>query len=420
MLYVYKSMSKPVQNEWRNEAVFITFLLMLITLFFSRALLSISMVLFLAVSLLHRNLFYQFVRFAKNYFLVGISLLFLIPFVSGLWSDDKKEWIEVVRIKLPLIVFPVACAGYWKLRELRWVQLAVVFLGIVLGGVCWSLFHYFNDMRSIHEGYLKSKTIVTILENDHVRFSWMVTVGVLLCLLLIRRYPVRLTRILCGSLFLIFAVYLHILSARTGLLAFYLVLFLYSSWLLVRLKKFWLTAAGLAALVALPLLSWFLLPTFQNRIRYFMYDFSHVQSNTYLPGSSDGNRFYSLRAAWDILRSHPGGVGAGDIKMEMSRWYDVHQPAILTADRIYPHSEWLVYGCTAGWAGLILFTAAMVAPFFIRGMNNRILWIALNATAAFSFVFDIGLEGQFALFVYCFSIFTWYMWLRRPVSEDLQ
>src|SRR4051812_16336754 len=118
MLYVYKSMSKPVQNEWRNEAVFITFLLMLITLFFSRALLSISMVLFLAVSLLHRNLFYQFVRFAKNYFLVGISLLFLIPFVSGLWSADKKEWIEVVRIKLPLIVFPVACAGYWKLREL--------------------------------------------------------------------------------------------------------------------------------------------------------------------------------------------------------------------------------------------------------------------------------------------------------------
>jgi hypothetical protein len=55
-------------------------------------------------------------------------------------------------------------------------------------------------------------------------------------------------------------------------------------------------AAGLAAL-----------PTFQNRIKYFMYDHSFIRSGAYLPGGNDGNRVLSYRAGWHLLKTQPAG-----------------------------------------------------------------------------------------------------------------
>jgi O-antigen ligase len=144
-----------------------------------------------------------------------------------------------------------------------------------------------------------------------------------------------------------------------------------------------------------------------------VYDFSFIRSKTYLPGSNDGNRYLSIQAGAKVLEEYPLGVGAGDIKSAMSQSYDLNFPQVQAPDRVYPHSEWLVYGCTAGWPGLILFTLIMAAPFFVKPMRERILWIALNATAAFSFLFDIGLEGQYAIFIYCFIVFCWWKWRRE-------
>jgi hypothetical protein len=80
------------------------------------------------------------------------------------------------------------------------------------------------------------------------------------------------------------------------------------------------------------------------------------------------------------------------------------------SDRILPSSEWMIYGSGSGWPGLLLFTLAMLIPFFIR-MPDKLLWWLLNATAAFSFIFDIGLEVQFGVFIYAFLILCCHRWL---------
>ena len=62
-----------------------------------------------------------------------------------------------------------------------------------------------------------------------------------------------------------------VLVARTGLGALYMILLSYAGWMLWRknTKAVWI---GLLVLVALPLLAWAALPTFQNRIAYFLYE----------------------------------------------------------------------------------------------------------------------------------------------------
>ena len=98
-------------RNWRNDAVFGSVLIMLAAAAVSRGALSVSLVLFVCLALLHKNFFAQVKTFAATPFLLGLSLLFFLPFVSGLWSDDLHKWGDVVRIKLPLLFVPLAFAG---------------------------------------------------------------------------------------------------------------------------------------------------------------------------------------------------------------------------------------------------------------------------------------------------------------------
>jgi hypothetical protein len=85
---------------------------MMISLFCSRAILSVSMMIFIVASFLHTG----FKKHIRNFFslplLWSMSLLFFLPLFSGIWSDDKNQWLDIIRIKLPLLFLPLAFAGY--------------------------------------------------------------------------------------------------------------------------------------------------------------------------------------------------------------------------------------------------------------------------------------------------------------------
>jgi len=206
--------------------------------------------------------------------------------------------------------------------------------------------------------------------------------------------------------------FLHILAARTGLISFYISVLLLSVWLIIK-KVRWRYGIGLLVLlIALPVLSYYLLPSFHNRARYFIYDFDYFKKASYLPGSNDGVRVISLKAGWKIMMENKWkGVGFGDLLAETKRYDASAYPGMLEQDKIYPSSEWLVYGGACGIPGFCLFTLIMILPFFIS-IQYKILWWILNATAAFGFIADIGLEVQFGVFIYSFIVLWWWKWLK--------
>jgi hypothetical protein len=388
----------------RQDLIFVTLLVLVVALFTSRVLLSAGMISLLVLTLVHRDFLKQLKLYFSNPLLIGMSLLFLIPVLTWFWSEDKTSWLRWARIKLPLFLLPLAFAGNWQLSKKQWRWLAIGFLLMTLGGCIWSLGQYIQDIRAIHEGYLRAVIIATPLENDHVRFSLIVCLAFIAAVLLIKNTESKYGRVLLLFSALFFAVYLHILSARTGLLGLYVFLLIGFFYLIFTVRKSsWLWAICFAIL-AMPLAAWFFLPTFQNRIRYIIYDFSFIRNETYLPGANDGNRLISLRAGWSILKENPMGVGSGDVVNETWAWYYKHIPQMLETDKLYPASEWLLYGDAAGWPGIILFTIVMLIPFFMKERSHRFFWISLNLIMALSFLFDIGLETQFGVFIYAFGI----------------
>jgi O-antigen ligase len=406
-------MGNPIENSWREKAICISMLLMLAGLFISRATLSVSMGLFLLLTIVHKDWKVQLKYYIHSTYLVFLSVLFFIPLVSGLWSRDLHEWLAVMQIKLPLLFFPVAFAGTWQLSRKQWQVVAYVFLICIFLGCAWSAMQYLLNTADWNQDYLKAKLMATPLENDHIRFSWLVSAAVLLCLLLWQKHTGKWQKKLLAITILIFTSYLHLLAARMGLACLYIILLMYSVWWMRQQKKRWISISLLAIIVIIPFLAWVAFPTFQNRIKYILYDLNNVRSGIYLPGSNDGARVLSLKAGWQIVQQSPMGVGAGDLKEAMQTWYGTNTPDLTMGERFLPCSELLVFGGVAGWAGILILMVILTVPFFMPPKHDVVFWYCLNAIVVFSFVFDMSIEAQFGVFIFSFLPLWWWKWLNQ-------
>jgi O-antigen ligase len=387
---------------------------MMVSLFFSRAVLSAGIISFTAISFIHSDFKKHIRHFFASPLLWGMSLLFFLPLLSGLWSDDKKEWLDILGIKLPLFVLPLAFTSPIKFSKRQWEWLAFVFIILITGATIWCMFHYVNNINTVNEGYLRAKLLVTPLQNDHVRFSWLVSIAILLSAWLSysnskeNRIVKRILTIICAWLI----IFLHILAARSGLISFYIILIGIVVWLIDKKVRWKYSISLLLILVAFPFIAYKMLPTFHNRVRYFLYDFEYFKKTHYLPGANDAVRVISLKAGWNVMNKEPlTGVGFGDVLSNIKKWDDENYPQMLEADKIYPSGEWLMYGAGCGWPGFLLFSLAMLVPFWVKTSNTLIWWL-LNATAAINFLFDIGLEVQFGVFIYSFIVLWFYKWLQ--------
>jgi O-antigen ligase len=388
---------------------------MMIALFVSRALLSSSMIAFIAISFFHRDIGKQLRDFFSKPLLWGITLLFFFPLLSGLWSSDIATWKQSMQVKLPLLLLPLAFAGNWNFSNERWRLAGYIFLTIIMIATGWTIANYAGAAQEINEWYLQARTMTTPLGNDHVRFSWLTAVAVLLSgyyAFLHRRENRKLAVVfMLVSAWLI--IFLHILAARTGLLSVYIIMGGTAIWMISRKLDWRRGMLLLILLILLPVLAYKLVPSFHNRVEYIRYEMAYFGNAGYLPGSNDAVRVISMKAGWSVMmNNHVKGTGFGDIINETGEWYNRHYPGMEQRDRIYPSSQWLVYGSGNGIPGFIVFSFCMLLPFLVK-TKMRPGWWLLNTIAACAFLFDIGLEVQFGVFIYSFVILWWYKWLMR-------
>ena len=394
----------------RSSIIFYTILLMMVSLFLSRAALSVSMLAFLLASFISNDWRKTLSNFFHSPLLWGITLLFLIPFISFAWSSNIEAWLSTMRIKLPLLLLPIAFARDFRFSRKQWQTLATCFILIIFLGTAWTMWQYLQSPEEIQAGYLRSQTITTPLEHDHVRFSWLVTLAILVSGWLLpsitqKRRPILLLTIAW------FIAFLHILAARTGLVGFYLILLATITWLIIKAGKPKPGLGLLLALLLMPLIAYFAIPTFQNRIKFIRYDFGYLKDGNFLPGGNDATRMISFKAGLDLTSSNLiSGTGFGDIRTETENWYASSHPEIPQEQRILPSSQWLIYGVGCGIPGIFALTLALIIPFFTR-VKRKAEWIIFNLLLIFPFLYDIGLEVQFGVVIYCLSLLLTWKWV---------
>jgi O-antigen ligase len=256
------------------------------------------------------------------------------------------------------------------------------------------------------QGYTQGKVLPTLIDDDHIRFSWCVVIAILFSLHQHFEIQSKRLQIINFALAIWLIFFLHILGSKTGWLFFYGALLIYLIQHFKKIKRTILISLTIGVLL-MPILFYHTLPTFKKRIDFIAYDFSFYKKGIYKEGLSDGVRMASVQAAVSITANNLiTGVGYGDIKEKTNNWYALNVPQMLDYEKILPSSQFLLVSAASGLIGLAIFLISLLLPFWDKVIWKNTYFCMFYIGAIGSFVFDIPLDGQNSVFV--FSFFTWW------------
>jgi len=396
----------------RLNLFFAGVVLSMIGFLWSRAFLSMGVITLCANGILFSNIREQWDRFRSNPFLTGLTLLFFIPFISGLWSSDLTEWWVRCQQKIPLLLLPFSLAVQPGLTRKHLLWMKLLWMALMVLGSVWSMVHYIQEQKLFYHLYLRSKVLPTLAGNDHIRFSIGVVIALLFWLWIEQQKQINDRRLLwlMRALMLWLIVFLHIMGVKTGLLGLYGIVFPVMIWNGYKAGYKWQMGLVILIIFSLPFVAYHLLPTFKARVHYVLYDKNLWQKEQFSGQESDGNRVLSIRSGWYVWQKDLiTGVGYGDVREEASLWYNDQAPQVARADRFLPLNQWLMMGSGAGMLSALVFTLIIFLPFADKKwwkIAPALGWILFMNLV---FLYESTLEDQLGVFVYTFFTLWWYL-----------
>ena len=360
------------------------------------------MILFLVAGIWEGGLIQNIKDFIKNKHYLAITGIFLIFFVSGLWSENVDYFLNRSRIKLPLFFLPFAFFAMPKFDKQIMQRIFIGFIALISISVLWSIGMFLSDLEYYTQIYGKGQILPTPIH--HVRFSIIVSMTVVMCVYGMKTWKTLTSpqsKLLLGvAVFL--TIYLHVLAVRSGLMTLYVALLCL---LLVYIKEkgnlYWATGISAVAVVLI-FLSTQYVPTIKNKIGYMKYSLDLFAKNENIRDLSDSRRLGSIFAGIELTKQNPIlGVGIGDIMDETNSYLEKHYSE-LTNLELLPHNQYILSSATLGVIGLILFTIFSLMPlFYLNGYQDFFL-LATQFMFFASFMVEHTIESQIGVALYIF------------------
>lgn len=410
------SSNYPNKQAYRQSITGLLCLLLLSLGFVaSRALISIATIVIFLNAFWPSNITTVWQRFRSNMFGIWAVLYLAIYLISFFWSDNKESWLQVIQLKLPFLLLPLGICSVplekSEFRRIFYISTVIISAATVLV----SIGIFLSDWQQFVSNYKLSIPLPTTSSNDHIRFGLWLSFLVLLGFYCWHFEPgfktnkwLKLT--VWGSI-LLFIIYIHILSAKTGLLVLYIILvgcgYYYFSQRVNRVVA-WVLPLILGTVAVIG--AYKLAPTFKTKIDYVILEIKHVQEGERLNYNlSDQGRLITYDIALGKMKtSGILGTGAGDILDVMSEGYDEKYPEVPQELRFVPINQYLLEIFAFGWIlGLVPIVLMSFSLFFDRQRPGQ-FFIALGALILIvSMMVEAMLQVQMGIFVYLFLS----MWL---------
>lgn len=393
-------MITQISSEVRIKAAVVSAALSLCTLHFSPALSSISLLVFFAcvISLFRKEIFLQ------NRLLVIFALLWcLAQLLIQLGFGIDQESARKLLLRLPLWLLPLIwCIKPDETR--KFTATILLFTGVVhtwIGGA--SVLNYITHYRFLNQMVLESKPLPLFSSVYHIEFSLILAVVCILQLSFSNYLEKVWQRRLMAVSFMINIVSLHILSARTGILAFWLgVPFLINHLPLPG----WLMGPKKWLLLLIPLSMVLIVPSLRNRIINTADDLLAVKQSHNLSDKSFGRRWEAWKVAVGVIREKPlTGVGLAGVENAMQSGFEKKQTYLPVTDRIQPHNQLLELALQSG-IGVLLFFLAWLFLLFLRYRAMLAhTGISILMALGVSMFFESYMERQAGVAVFVVSLF---------------
>jgi len=424
----------PENNYTRvlNDLLFVCYLAVFVSLVFGfRAVSSISIALLLIAGLIKNSIEQKrlFNRTIINPLVMFCGLLFLLQFISLLYTDDMHQGWKNIRLKSGIIIIPLAlcCCDYLnepiRRRLLKWYCL------ILFAACLYALYHAVRNYSVTHNpSVLLYHSLVSIYSGHAVQFSILVFVALLHLFEALTKKETIFHKYFDLFLITFLLVFLFLLSSKL-VIAFFLAYFLYA-----MIRSFFIRSISakyiVLSIVVLAGFSLFIFST-QNRISnrfkdVIQTDFNFIQREKFNPGDYfNGLQFRLLQ--WEFVpailnekKSWLLGVSPGDAQNCLNQKYISKNMYIGTVERgdkgfigYNTHDQFLESLLETGVIGGLVFL-------LICWSLAKMAWERKNAELSFitillliySFAESV-FETQYSLFIFLFFPLFFYLPKRK-------
>ncbi|MFT4061492.1 MAG: hypothetical protein QM642_03950 [Edaphocola sp.] len=380
-------------------------------LFFSRALLSVSMIVMLANALRPPTVGAYFQTWYRSVFSMACLGFFFVYLISGLWSANKSFWWAEVVNKVPFAILPFAFLSVpLKKPGYRYI----LFNGIVamqLSVIAYSLLQLGMNPDYYLEGYEHSHPLPTTKYGDHIRFSISLVISILLmCFTLFdgdKGKPGAVQKFFFICSMVLFVVYIHILAAKTGLLSLYVAAMMYGGYRLGRKSKL-MGGILIMAVAALPVVAYWAVPTFKAKMDYVRLEIDKTMHDQHFDYRfSDAGRMISYALGTKLIAQNKWkGVGAGDLMDEMNGAYDSFYPEVIKRERYGPINQFMFTALCVGIPLSLILIPLALSPMFMRVRKSEYLKVTAMVMLA-SMMVESMFEIQFGVFTFLFFTCLW-------------
>ena len=389
-------------------------IIVFIGLLYSKALISIGMILIGLIGLIIPNYKTTLFKLKKHPLLIAWMLIFVIHLFSGFNSTDTVIWLGKLKMKLPFLLLPFALVSIPEVEqgEKRLKRIVLLFSAVLIASSIPIWLELFSSYEQVIIKYSQGKVLTTPI--NHIRYSILIVV-----LLYLNLY--QWTRVK-AKVFLFISIYLfallHVLAVRSGLMCFYITAL---CWIVfeVRQNRNWkLLVIGSSLLVlSIASISYFL-PTISKKVEYSLYD-----AQSYLKGAkdvdvySDAKRIVSYKIGWQTFKEHFWfGTGIGDLQSVIEQTYIDQYPGFAPEQRIMPHNQFLRYLTAFGIFGGLLFIAIAFLPFF--AVKNDLPLYLFNIIMICSFMIEGTIENKIGLSLFIMFNAMLYYFHRLKLIDD--
>jgi O-antigen ligase len=337
---------------------------------------------------------------------LAISIGFFLVLLSGFFTEPGNfgYWGERIRLKIAFLLLPLAFASIKPISDRSFKVIMYSFVGILFFSCIGIGIHYLLNFDEINRLLNQGHPMPT--PRNHIRFSLLLAYSIFAAFYLYKKdfyFKYKWERTLLFGVTGFLFVFLHLLSVRSGLAAFYLtafILILRRAWVA---KKIFAGVGLIVLMAAIPLIAYKTIPSFKAKVDYSLYDRWVRKHNISQSDYSDGGRFISIKVGMDIGNDNPVfGVGAGNLRQEVKSRYAEMYPE--SKEVKMPHNQFVSIYASMGIIGLGLFLFAFFFPLFYKKGYRHTLFLSFHIIVLLSFLVENTIENSIGIAFYLFFL----------------
>lgn len=350
----------------------------------------------------------------------GFTLLFALSLFSGLYSEDKASWSNIVRIQLPFLLFPCFAAQLPALNPKQFSTISLLFVltqtVVAAGSFAAYFLRYPDAWTHIRQQIETNGTIEFFTHIHHIYLGLFLAFSVLLAAYWALQSQGKM-RWIFSLLALLNFLLVHLITSRTGFFSLYIGLMTAAVYYLISQRKILFGMSLMVVCIGLIIFAMKFVPTVKSRVEIMRWELNEFYVNKNMTDGSLSKRILAWETVGEVAGRHFWlGIGVGDVrqailegsKQQMKRFErvapDMHEDLLLDS----PHNQFMENLLGTGIMGVVLLLAVLLYPLYLHPQHALLgCFVAMLAASMLTESFLVRQWGvAFLLFFYAlFGLF---------------